>query len=64
MFRVLNLRPSNGHYVSRACVVVLIFVIARRLRLFSSSILAANKSLIFFQMTNLAAKRSQLVVLN
>ena len=44
----------------RATVVVLVFTGARRL-LFTSSILVANKSLTIFNITKMAAKRSQIL---
>lgn len=47
----------------RASVDVMIFMGARRV-LFSSSILAANKSLRIFSITKMAATRSQCAMLN
>ena len=47
-----------------APVVVLVFTGARRPLLLESSILAANKSLRIFNITKMAAKRSQRAMLN
>ena len=66
--RICVLSGVNGlkaqYYASCASVIVLVFMGARRL-LFSSSILAANKRILrISNITKIAAKRSQHVVLN
>ena len=55
--------PNIGHYASHTSVFVLVFTRARSL-LFSSSILATNKSLRNFNITKPAAKRSQRAMLH
>ena len=55
---------SIGHYASRASVVVLVFAGARSSLLLKNSILAVNKSLRIFNVTKMAAKRSQRAMLN